>query len=609
VASPSYFFPNNTLKAQSAAFALWPSGAVVPVWTEKAAYSMNATGVFTALTLPSSATDPVIWSDATRTGHGYFGCAADGVGGVWMSADYGKLAYLPYPNTSSGFIVDTPVTEALVGLVVTGIASSGNTAIALDASGNIYTSTSRYPGVLNTLPVGFNTLCKGLSTDNVNLYTAEPLVGRLGIMNLVSRAVSYSATPMVLPGIVAASASGVAVGGWSYASLPSGAIAFAASSSAASTMAAFAQPAIVALLSGIDPYWTISSQLTGLTSCTAIAWNPDDSQILASVASGVTVVGVLEGNLVLDQQLSVPGAASVAITPDGSNALVCVPSSNEITVLINDLDIWSVGTSFAIADPVAVMITSATAGWAISGTNVYPLIRAGNVWSTEPPLALGFTGIAVGEDAYGNVYITGGTGTTGYLAIIDSGAIVDTVTWTGDGYGISMTFELGQCAVLLSDNQTIRAFGVISGQITEEGITGVAVPTGCSFIGGTPSSVWLCGTSAIEQCWWGKPYALHRYRTGQIGLYNGSSWASASLGIFHDPSAIAWDASGNIWVATAENDLYAFSSTLTQTSYNAIPDYTGQVPGTMMGISSLTWWNDSLYATTLFPGAVINILP
>ncbi len=606
---PAYFFPGNNLTAQAAAFAPWASGALVPLWIEKAAYAFNTTGTtFNALTLPAGATDPVVWPNATRTGHGYYACAADGTGGAWMAANYGILTYIPYPNTMSGFTVAMPVNEAIVGLVVTGSALGGNTAIAVDASGHVYTSTSQHPGVLNTLSGGFSTLCKGASVDSTNLYTTEPLMGRLGIMNLLSQAFSYSATPMTQPGIVSASATGVAVAGWSLASLSSGAISFAASPTSPSTLAALAQPTVVALLSGTDPYWGISSQLTGLAGCSAIVWNPDDSQILASAASGVTVVGVFEGALITDQTLSVAGASALAITPDGSNALVCVPTSNEVTVLINNLDVWSIGSSFSVTDPVAIIITSATAGYVLSGSNLYPLTRAGNTWSTATPLALGFTGVSIGEDAYGNTYVTGGTGTTGYLAVVVAGVITDTVTWSGAGYGISMTFELGQCAVLLSDNSTIRVFGVIAGSITAQGTTTAPAPSGCSVIGTTPSTVWLCGTSSINQCWWTKPYTVRQYKTGQVGLYNGSSWSSKALGIFHDPSALAWDVSGSIWLATVENDLYSFNGTsLAQLSHSVIPDYTGQIANTILGISSLTWWNGGLFATTLFPGAVVQL--
>ena len=608
---PVYNFPGYALQAQSASAAAWASGIAVPVWTQKAAYSFNGSS-FTPLTLPAAATDPVISQNATRTGHGYFGVAADGTGGLWMAANYGLLAYLPYPNTSSGFVVDTPANEAIVGLVVTGSASVNNTAVAVDASGNVYITSAANPGALQTLSPGFSTLCKSASVDSINLYTTEPTAGRLGIMNLATQVFSTAATPMSFPGIVSASATGIAVAGWNYASVASGTVSFAASANSPTTLAAFATTTSVALMTGNDPVWAVASVATGLTSVSNIIWNPDGAQILASVSGGVDVIDVVGGNLVVNQNLSVTGSSNMSITTDGSNALVCVPGSNKITVLINSLDIWSVGSSVTLTNPVGVLITDVSTGWAIAGTNAYPLTRAGNIWSAGSPIALGFTGVAIGQDAYGTIYVTGGTGVAGRLAAIVAGVLVLTANWTGVGYGIAMTFELGQVAVLLSDNQTIRVFGVYAGAIAAEGTIVLTAPTGCSSFGATPYSVWLCGSSALWQCQWGKPYDISRYRSGEVSVYNGSSWGSLTLGILHDPSALAWDASGNVWATTVENDLYSISGTVSggniaQLSHSVVTDYTGQVPGTILGMSSLTWWNGGLYATTLFPGALVRV--
>lgn len=610
---PVYFFPNSTLKAQAASSAVWAtSNIAVPIWTEKAAYTFDGTN-FTPLTLPAGATDHAANPNATRTGHGYFSVAADGTQGLWMAADGGLLAYLPYPNTASGFVVDLDPTEAIMGLIVTGSASSGNTAVAVNASGNVILSSSTHPGVAAVISPGFNALSRGATADSTNLYTTKPAAGLLGIMSLAGRSFSNVSTPMTFPGILAASSAGVAVGGWSYASVASGIVAFADSPLSPSIAAVMASATEVALLTGSDPNWIVSSTATGIATIADVAWNPDGSQVLATTATGTTVYRIVSGNLSLSQNLHPGGACTnISVTEDGSNALACIPSLNQIGVFVNTLDIWSVGTPFSLASPTAVLTTSSTSGWALSGTGIYPLRRSGNVWSAGTPLSLGFNGQALGADAYGNVFATGGTGTSGYLALVASGNIQDTLSWSGAGYGISLAFSFGQVGVLLSDGLTIRAFGATNNVLYSDGVMPLQAPSGSVAIGSTPYSVFLCGGSQLWQCQWGRPNTIYRYKVGEISLYNGASWGSAILGISHDPSALAWDASGNIWASTAENDLYSFSGTVAsgnieQLSYEIIPDYSGQVTGTILGLSSLTWFSGILYATTLFAGAVVKL--
>ena len=672
MALPAYYFPNSTLKAQAASSAAWQGGLAVPVWICRQVYTYEG-GSFTLLPLPpgggttdgsytiltddlgnpivddlgnpievSASVDggytlltddlgnpivddlgnpieiPVvvpISSKVSRNGFGYFGAAADGTQGLWVSANAGILTYLPFSGTASGFVVALAASgEALVGLAVAGVATGGNNAYAVGADGQVFITSSASPSSVTTLSPGFNTLCKGATTDGINLYTTNPATSNIGIMSLAGHAFSTVAGVFSRPGIIAASPTPTAVAsaGWSLAVLASGAIDFVAAPNSMSTLAAFANSSNVALLAGNDPTWNISSVATGITSCAGIAWNPDGSQVLASVATGVTVYGIVAGALTFRQTINFGGAGSIGVTSDGKNALVCAASGNTVKVLVNTLDIWSSGTPFSVTNPTSVLMVGASSAWIVSNTNVYPATRAGNIWTLGTALPLGFTGVALGQDAYGNVYVTGGTGTSGHLSMISLNAIVSTVSWSGAGYGIGITCAEGQVAVLLSDNQTIRTFSGLNNAVTSQGVITSTAPTGCSFMGSTPESVWLCGSSAMWQGLWSKPYTISRYRVGQVQLYDGSGFGSYALGIGHDPSALAWDASGNFWCATTENDLYSFAGTrsgsnLTLLTYENIPVYAGQVATTPMGISSLTWFQNGLYASTLFPGALIQV--
>lgn len=607
---PQYWFPSSPIKAQSAALAPWATGIAAPVWTRRYAWTFTGSS-FADVALPSGASDLPVPQVQSRTGHGYRGAAADGTGGLWLMADYDFLAYLPAADTALGYVVPVASGNALTGLVVTGVAASGNTAICVNSIGQVHMSA--FPmETLATLSPGFNALARGATADATNLYSALPLSGSLGVMSLAARAFSTVSTPMGIPGIVSASSIGVAVAGWSHAAMAVGMTAMAASPQSPSALAVLASSSEVALLSGTDPNWSLETPITGFSSVASIAWNPDGSQVLATDSSGAYVMDILSGVLQSPTQtFSLSGAGQIAVTPDGTNALACLSSSNQIAVLINALDTWSVGTATSLTAPVGVVLTGDQAGWAISGSNLVPLSRSGNVWTAGMPIALGFAAKAVFSDA-GGIYVTGGAGVDGALSWFVDGVLAGSQTWSSAGYGIAIQVLQGQVAVLLSDGQTILTFGAIDGLLlAQQTISGV-VPSGSAALGATQQSLWAGSSSATWQLQWSRPFSIARRRVGEMAVYGGSSWLSASLGIDHDPSAIAWDASGNVWLTTAENDLWSFAGSATGTalpvlSYEQVADYAGQVPGTPMGFSSLAWWNGGLYASTAFAGAVARL--
>jgi hypothetical protein len=496
--------------------------------------------------------------------------------------------------------------------------------IAVSATGIVYViayAATPTP-VVNTITPGFSAVCRGGAVDSANLYTALPASGYLGVMALGSRVFStVSGSPSIpIPALVATPPAGVATGyvavaGWGLASVAMGALAVLSSPLLPSTEAILAQATSLSLLTGTDPAWAVASTVTGLTGCTAVAWNPDGTQVLACVAAGVDVFALVGGNLSLANTVSATGCVALAFTPDGTNGLVCRGAANSVGVLESVLDTWSLqaGGGISVTNPKAVLTTGNTTAWVLSGTNVVPLTRTGSAWAAGTAVPLGFTGAAITEDATsGNVLATGGSGGTGYVALIQSGAVVSTLTWAGTT-GTAILAQQGQIAVLASDGTTLRVYGAMGATLVYQGVNALAAPSGSTFIGSTAESVWLCGSSTTVQAWWDKPYSIKQRLTGQVGVYRTAGWTTYSLGVGQDPAAIVWDVSGNIWVATAENSLICLGGTATGTtlpviSSQVVPVYSGQEAGTPLGISALTWLGGHLYGASAFCGALIELV-
>ena len=510
----------------------------------------------------------------------------------------------------------------IVGLSITGSASSGNPLIALTASGQVFITSSNTPGTFAELSPGFAANCRDSAVDSVNLYTAVSQASAMGVMALGTNTFSTISTPssLSIPSMVATPPSGVASGhvavaGWQLASLASGCIALQGNPALGSSVAVLATSSALTVLTGSDPTWAVASSVTGLSSLAAIAWNPNGTQLLAAVSGGIDIFTYTTGALSLASSVAVTGCVNIDITPDSVNALCCIPSANVVQILTNSLGVWSLTSSFSVTSPKAIVLTSATTGWIICGTNAAPITKSGSVWSIGTGLSLTATANAITEDALtGNVLVVGGTGTTGYISLIKNGIVASTLTYSG-AYGIAVLSQNGEVAVLMSDGTTIRMLGVLGNTIVAQGINTLSAPSGSTAFGVTSQSVWLCGSSATYQCSWEKPYELRQKKSGTVAVYSrpASSWATYSLGVGSDPSAIAWDTSGNVWAATTENTLYSFTGTPTGTvlpllTQNTVPVFTGQASGTAMGISSLTWSNGHLYATTAFAGALVEIM-
>lgn len=554
----------------------------------------------------------------------------------------------PASLTGANLLLDIETTPPFVnttantGLTATGAVASGNAAICVDASGVVFITSTRNPGIVESISPGYGDLARDLSANETNLYTALPRAGALGVMALSGRTFSSLLTPMKYPASVRAAATGVAiaVAGWDLAVVASGAAYFASNPSSPGTQAVFSSPIAsgVVLIEGSDPAWGVVSVATGQAGCGPVAWNPDGTQVLVACETSVNILNIVGGHLTQTQSLMASAPGRMSVTPDGTNALVCQPTADSIAVLINTLDIWSLGTPVSLTAPQSVLITSDTAGYALANGNLYSLFRTGDVWTPTLLFSLGYTGANLTIDAQDNLYVVGTAGADGFLSLVQDNALANTVTWVGSGDDVTVlqaqaaVLDLTGARNLILDVPlhdilginilglggfagTIRMFGLLGNALVDDSSQPTAAipilpPRAISF-GTTPDSVWLCGDE-LYQCSWEAPYEIRNRRAGRFALYDGSEWGLVDLGVGHDPAAMTWDATGNVELVSQQNDLYTFSGVVSGVavplvSLEEIPVYPGQLAGTPLGMSSLTWYGGALYAGTLFSGTLVKV--
>jgi hypothetical protein len=93
-------------------------------------------------------------------------------------------------------------------------------------------------------------------------------------------------------------------------------------------------------------------------------------------------------------------------------------------------------------------------------------------------------------------------------------------------------------------------------------------------------------------------------RIGGVATTSGGAWTYTALNADNHPSALAFDASGHVLVATEENNLFTVAGSGGVISSGIVPSYQAQtVP---MGISSMGYADGVLSFGTALPGVLIT---
>ena len=153
----------------------------------------------------------------------------------------------------------------------------------------------------------------------------------------------------------------------------------------------------------------------------------------------------------------------------------------------------------------------------------------------------------------------------------------------------------------------IRYFEFIEGELTQ--VNQQLVPQRLTgMVSGGGESLWLLSAANPAQVRWTAPFTLAPVLQGFVSIYRDGTLVSTLMGQEHQFSAVTWDVSGSVWAATTENELYHVSVSGTILSKTLVPPYPTQSAGAALGISSLLWWNDHLYAASAFNGLLIEVL-
>jgi hypothetical protein len=105
----------------------------------------------------------------------------------------------------------------------------------------------------------------------------------------------------------------------------------------------------------------------------------------------------------------------------------------------------------------------------------------------------------------------------------------------------------------------------------------------------------------------GAPYALTPVVSGVAGQWNGRNWTTTSLGIGHNPSAVGFDASGNVLVATVQNTLWNLNAAGGVISQGIVPQFSPQPQTVPLGPSAILATSDGVFVATSLSGVLVQI--
>jgi hypothetical protein len=478
---------------------------------------------------------------------------------------------------------------------------SGSPYILSGSSGQFYTLSGSTVVATN---VTLSTPCSFLVSNGSNLYSLQPSSSELvevSFSTSISGTTTTITTPMTIPSCVAVSGTAVGVGGYSYTSVASGFTKIEAyvSNSATDYILGIVS-GTVAVMSTVSGEWVVSASLDVGGSLSNLALTPDGIQALITDTTNgyLYVIDVTNTSLTQAQKLTLTGAGDVSILPSASQAIIVQPSQNLVSSYINIANVWSFNTSFSLTSPTVVHAYGNDSIVVKDSSGLLWYQYGGSTWNLLNSYDMTYPVTDIIQDSLGNFYVTtttsSGTGQGNLYALSPAYVFLSSISWSGSANAVRI--EQGQVAILDSSAGYIRVATLLSDStlvlVTSTPLAGVQAITQAdrSFIVAKESEVLFYE--------WGPPYTLIQRRDGYCGLYNGSAWTTVFLGQYVVPTALAFDSSGNLWIATNTNTLFEISSSgtiLSQTTISSAPNQPSNVP---IGISSLGWWNGYLYGTS-----------
>lgn len=590
--------PNNTL-ARAVALTVWGSNILVPQWDMPTAWSF-ATG---ATGLSSTAVSGV-------SGFGYAAAATDAASGAWLLQYNGGIA-----NYASGGAISNFALPA--GRIFTGASYSAgqNSIYAVDSSGTIYTPSGtgavQVAGGFGSVPAW------GLAASGNTLYTMQATVSGIGTFTLSASASGASGligTVFSNPSCLTAASGRFGVGGWSNASLATGFNSLAVDPVQQTTMLGVnsTSTALLLIVDQGGQNWATTQTLSGMGNVSRAAWFPNGLGALVTdnVSGRVIAVSYSAGTISSGQSLPVSGISRIAVLPGSVNAFVAQQSLNEVTPLFSSGGVWASGAPVAINSPNGIFALSPTSVAVGFASGVAIVSGSALSWSVASSAALTYLPRSFALDASGNLYCSGPSGASGLITIFQGTQTVSAqVSYVGGNQGLVL--RQNQIVVGDNTNNLLRVFGLASGTLAFQQISTIGAPFGVNSADDLPigvQTIFAAGSGGTSEYFFLSPFTLDYQRNGMVSIYVSGVANTANLGVGHQPSALAFDPSGNLSVVTVQNDLYSISATGGVISSGAVPQFSPQPQTTPLGLSYMQWINGHLYAVSSEAGILVQVI-
>ena len=652
---PTYVFPSAGQSARGASIAPVGSTLFIPDWrtARLTAYTPSSSGISSSglagpidngvtpdvqlsdnlAFLDFSADVDITWGGQTFTAQelalvndtttGY--SAASGMVGTWLateaSQNVGYCASTPGANSDlwavgygEGLLNYVPSTSGVTtyalpfGETFCGVAMASGSPYVLSTSGTFYTI---YEGRAAKVAPSLGAPCSQLTADGGVFYALSPAASQVLPYTLSSAfagaAGTALTTPMTLPYTLTAANGVLGVVGTSPARIAEAAndIFYLAVSRQVLIAQATADTIGVLTLNSVGD-WALTQTVAASGSPQYLAATSTGEQCLVSnVASGIVqIINQTDGTwgTPAQQTLDVANCGAVAVSTDNSMGFVCQPASNQVTVLANTSNTWSIDYTLSIPGAQSVLAASSGTVYVGGTSGVTTVTFLNGTWQVGGLVKTTFPVSAVAVDTLGGVYAAGTSGSSGLMSAIFSNTVTGGTQWAGSAEDIAW-YE-GQIIVLDSTSGLLRTIGLVGGQYSEQ--ASFTAPPSASGLAQL-SETWFVGGTQMWEYEWAGAYTVVPVQIAEVGLYDiaGATWASATLGRGRRAFAAAFDSSTNLWVADDSNSLTSYSSGGTQLSQAAIAPYYPQPSTTPLGFSALAWVSGTLYGASCLNNAVV----
>lgn len=588
MAVPAWFWPASGQAARGVALVPFKiAGMGIPDWYTPRLFPFSGTS-FQA---------PIVLATGTP---GLSAMVSDTANGAWTVSYDGRLWHQPFIGSA------TLATTFSSGRIYVGCVFAGSNPYVLASEGTVWASGATQVGTFRAVPA------VGFVSSGTTAFTLLPGSGTIGTMSLPGGTTGSIALPgaITVPTCLAVSGgapSFLGIGGWASAPALSGATSFTLDPTDSTRLIGTQSGKAIqwtAEFAGSN-HWTQTQALTGLASGLSYsAFVPNGTQILVTspTASDVQVLNFAGNVLSLSQTITVTSAASVAVAVDSATALVCQSGQSKIQPLVNTAGTWATsGVAVSGLPGISnILISSVSGAVASYASGLAFLTFASGVWAVASTLSLSFAPAALAQDAFGFVYAAG----SGVLSVVTGTTQVGSGAWVGAA-PTSLIVEQGRVTLAIPSDGILRVFGEASpGAWTQQASAAIALGTPVA-MGLAPPTVFVAGSGTTQLFTYsGSPFVPSQVVAGLAGLWNGSSWNTQNFQAGHIPSALTFDSSGRLWVATVQNDLYSLSSGAVILTSGVVASYQSQdVP---LGVSALLQFNGNIYAATSLPGIMIE---